>query len=403
MARTKILTLVMAGGAGGRMDLLTDVRAKPALPFAGVYRLIDIPLSNCVHSGLSDIWIVEQFQPQTLNDHLANGRPWDLDRTYGGLRLLPPFTGTSESGWHRGNADALYRNRRFIREFAPDLLLVLSADHLYKLDYWRAIDAHLSADADVTMVTAQVPREEVGRFGNVRVDGQGRVTEFVYKPDEPLSETVTTEVFVYRCNRLMDLIDELAADGAADSEEGLKDYGHDLLPALVREGRAYALPLDGYWRDVGTIDSYWQAHMDLLAPEPPLDLDDPHWPILTYGTQRVPARILDTARIDQSLIAPGCRVAGLVERSVLGPGVVVEPGAHVREAVIFGGTTVEAGARVERAIVDSGVRIGARAQVGGQDNDRPLDQQIVLVGQRALVEANAQIKPGARIKPAEQD
>ncbi|GAB4189537.1 MAG: glucose-1-phosphate adenylyltransferase family protein [Roseiflexaceae bacterium] len=402
MARTKILTLVMAGGAGGRMDLLTDVRAKPALPVAGVYRLIDIPLSNCVHSGLSDIWIVEQFQPQTLNDHLANGRPWDLDRTYGGLRLLPPFTGTSESGWHRGNADALYRNRRFIREFAPDLLLVLSADHLYKLDYWRAIDMHLSSNADVTMVTAQVAREQAGRFGNVRVDAQGRVSEFAYKPDQPLGETVTAEVFVYRCERVMDLIDELASGGAAEREEGLGDYGHNLLPALVRDGRAYALPLDGYWRDVGTIESYWQAHMDLLDPEPPLDLDDPRWPILTYGTQRLPARIVDTARIDQSLIAPGCRVAGTVERAVLGPGVVVEPGAVVREAVIFGDTRVAAGARVERAIVDSGVQIGTDARVGALGKGQPLDQQIVLVGQGARIAQGAQIAPGARIKPAEK-
>ena len=408
MPHTKILALIMAGGAGSRMEVLTKVRAKPALPYAGVYRLIDFPLSHCVHSAISDVWIVEQFQPQSLNDHLVNGRPWDLDRTYGGLRVLPPFTGTPESGWHQGNADAIFRNKRFIREFAPDLLVVLSADHIYKLDYRQVIDAHLSHHADVTLVTTQVPLDQASRFGTVQVNAQGKVTQFAYKPEQPQSTTVTTEVFVYNAPKLLDTLDELVARkrGASDDENAtLKDFGHELLPLLVETGHAFAFPLDGYWRDVGTIDSYWASHMDLLADEPPLNLDEPNWPILTFGSQRLPARIAASARIEDSLIAPGCQIRGHVAHSVLGPGVIVEQGAVVRNAIVFHDTIIAAGATVDHAIVDSQVRIGARAQVGARavqadhvdrNDDRP---EIAVVGQRVHLPEGARVASGERVQP----
>jgi glucose-1-phosphate adenylyltransferase len=363
MGKPRVLTLVMAGGAGSRMSPLTEARAKPALPFGGIYKLIDFPLSNSVHSGLSDVWVIEQFQPQALNDHLANGRPWDLDRTYGGLRIMPPHVGTEEGGWHQGNADAIYRNRRFIREFNPDIVLVLSADHIYTFDYQIAIAAHLKRDAGVTMVPTQRPREQAKRHGVIQADGQGKVTDFAYKPEQPASETVATEIFVYNAQVLLETIDELMAqkNGGTDGDEAaLKDFGHELIPALTQQGRAYAIPMDGYWRDVGTISSYWMGHMDLFRPTPPLNLDNPAWPILTYGVQRLPARIEDTAQIAQSLIAPGCHIRGRVERSVLGPGVVVEAGATVRDSVIFENVVIAAGATVERAIVDSEARIGGR-------------------------------------------
>jgi glucose-1-phosphate adenylyltransferase len=279
--RPKVLALVLAGGEGGRLAPLTDERAKPALPFGATYRLIDFPLSNCTHSGIRDVWVIQQYEPHELTRQLANGRPWDLDRTSGGLLILHPYLGDSESGWYEGNADAIYRNREAIADHDPDLLLVLSADHVYKLDYGDVIDAHLRSDASVTMVTTRVPREEAARYGVVELDDEDRVAGFEYKPAEPRSDLVTTEVFVYDARTLRRALDELA--GAGD-ESGLKDFGHELLPQLVEDGAARAFELETYWRDVGTIESYWRAHMELLAEEPPLTLDDPVWP--TTGESR---------------------------------------------------------------------------------------------------------------------
>lgn len=355
------------------MEALTSSRAKPVLPFGGVFRLIDFPLSNCMHSHISDVWLVEQFQPHALNEHLTNGRPWDLDRTHGGLQILPPYRGSPEGGWAQGNADALYRHRRFIREFAPDILLVLSADHIYKLDLRDLIEAHQDFGAEVTMVTTEVSPEEATRFGNVDLGSDGRVTRFSYKPEQPPSTTATTEVFAYDAPALMDLVDELAEASQSEGEDeaALKDFGHELLPALVERGRAFAFKLEGYWRDVGTIESYHQGHMDLLLPDSPLHLDDPAWPIRTRGQQLLPARIMGSARIDNSLISPGCHVAGRVANSVLSPGVRVEEGATVEHSVLLHNAIVPRGVTVRRAIVDEGVRV---------EKDAGGDDEIAVVG-----------------------
>ena len=420
MSRGKVLALIMAGGAGSRLEALTARRAKPVLPYAGVYHLIDFPLSNCMHSEIADVWVIEQYQPLSLNEHLANGRPWDLDRTYGGLRLLQPYQGPGdgESGWHQGNADAIYKNRRAIRQFDPEIVLVLSADHVYQLDYRPLIERHREWGADVTMVTTRVPLEEAGRFGTVQVDGEGRVTGFEYKPDSPRSDVVTTEVFVYHGRKLLDTLEALAAEAesGAEGRQGgepgqrdgvsLEDFGDVLLPRMVDRGRAYEHRFDGYWRDVGTIGSYWQAHMDLLAADPRLRLDDPSWPLLTRGVQRSPARVHASARIDDSLISPGCTVRGRVVSSVLGPGVAVEEGATVRHAVLLGDCTVGAGATIDCAIVDEAVRVGEGARIGEQrqvseGRDRPTcsDSDIALVGQGAQIAAGARVPAGGRVEP----
>ena len=396
MPRTKTLALILAGGAGSRLEELTAEWAKPVMPFAGVYRLIDFPLTNCLHSGISDVWVIEQYELHSLNEHLANGRPWDLDRTYGGLQVLPPHQSKSrsdEGGFAQGNADAIYRHKTLIRELDPDLLLILSADHVYKLDYREVIDRHQEQDVAVTMVTTRLPPgEDAGRFGVVAADGDGRVTGFEYKPESPKGDLVTTEVFVYATAELLDTLDRLAAE--TDGEEsGLKDFGHELIPSLVRDGRAREYRLDGYWRDVGTVESYWRAHMDLLEREPGLVLDDPAWPLRTYASQRLPARVEGTARIDGSLISPGCRVAGRIERSILGPGVIVEEGAEVRDSVLLDEVVVGAGATVERAILDAEVRVGERASVGGKDGD------LSLAGRRVKIAAGARILPGTRLDP----
>lgn len=416
MQTEKVLALILAGGAGGRLDVLTQERAKPATPFAGTYRLIDFALSNCMHSRIADVWVVEQYQPHSLNDHLANGRPWDLDRTYGGLQVLPPFVtkeGEDEEnggGFAQGNADALYRNRKFIQEFAPDILLVMSADHVYKLDYRQVLAAHAERRADVTMVTTRVSLAEANRFGTVKVDAEGRVTDFAYKPEKPESDIVTAEVFAYDARKLLATLDRLVKEKRAsandedEKEVTLKDYGHELLPQLVAEGRAYEYRLEGYWRDLGTIESYWQGHMDLLVSRPGLDLDDPQWPILTYGNQRMPARIEHPASISQSLLSPGCHIHGTVIRSVLSPGVSVEEGATVRDSILLHNVVVREGASVDCSVLDEKVVIGARASVGkmrnetgGQSEISP--EEITLIGMKASVEEDAKVEAGARIKP----
>jgi glucose-1-phosphate adenylyltransferase len=389
MPKPKVLALVMAGGEGSRLELLTERRAKPALPFAGVFRLIDFPLSNCVHSGIEDVWVLQQYRLQSLNDQLANGRPWDLDRTYGGLRLLPPQLGAGEEdGFHEGNAAAIWRNRELIAQYDPEITLVLSADHVYRLDYGEVLARHRDRRAAVTVVTTEVPDErEASRQGVVEVAGDGRLSGFHYKPEEPPTTRVATEVFAFETRRLLDTLDELAA---GDGE--LKDFGHGLLPRLVEAGEAVEHEMTGYWRDVGTIPAYWQAHMDLLDPERPLELDDPAWPVLGRAPHRLPARVEGSARLEQALLSPGAVVCGEVTRSVLGPGVVVEPGAAVRDAVLLDDCVIGAGARVERAVLDRAARVGPDARVGRAGDDG----EPALIGEAARVPRGATVAPGGR-------
>ncbi|RBY94058.1 glucose-1-phosphate adenylyltransferase [Blastococcus sp. TBT05-19] len=385
MALPKVLVLVLAGGKGKRLELLTEQRAKPAVPFAGVYRLIDFPLSNCQHSSIADVWVSEQYQPQSVNEHLANGRPWDLDRTTGGLMMLPPFQGSERGGFTEGTADGLWRQSELIRQFAPDALVVVSADAVYKLDYRDVVDAHLGSGAEVTMVTTEVEADDAARYGIVEVDGD-RVTGYAYKPDEPATTTATNEVFVFAPGPTLDRLEALSRDVG---EDGLEDLGDHLLPAQTQEGLARAHPLNGYWRDVGTIESYWRTHREFLDEEPPLDLDDPQWPVHTRGGRHSAARVLDDGQIENSLLSGGTRVSGNVRGSVLSPGVVVERGATVLDSVLLPGVRVRAGATVTRAVLDDGVDVGPGASVGG-------DGEIALVGRRARIAEGTELAAGAR-------
>jgi glucose-1-phosphate adenylyltransferase len=378
MPRTRTLVIVLAGGAGGRLELLTRERAKPAVPYAGTHRLIDFPLSNCHNAGLSDVWISQQFNPISLSDHLANGRPWDLDRTIGGLLILQPRLGHDDrGGFQNGTADALWRNAPLIREHGPEALVVLSADAVYACDYGALVDEHMESGAAVTMVTTEVDPSDADRYGVVSVRG-GAVVDYAYKPEEPSGNLVANEVFVFRPEPLLDTLEELADEAGEDE---LEDLGHGLLPRLVEAGAARESRFEGYWRDVGTVDAYWESHMDLLDDEPPIDLDDPHWPILTSAaTLRASARV-DGGSVERSLIAPAARVAGSVSHSVLGRGVVVEEGAVVRESVLLPGAVVRSGARVERAVLDDAVEVERDVVVGSEGGE------IALVGLRASVSA----------------
>jgi glucose-1-phosphate adenylyltransferase len=392
MPRTRTLVIVLAGGAGGRLELLTRERAKPAVPYAGTHRLIDFPLSNCHNAGLSDVWISQQFNPISLSDHLANGRPWDLDRTIGGLLTLQPRLGHDDrGGFQRGTADALWRNAPLIREHGPEALVVLSADAVYAYDYGALVDEHMSGDAAVTMVTTEVDPSDADRYGVVSAR-DGKVVDYAYKPDDPDGNLVANEVFVFRPEPLLDTLEELADEAGEDE---LEDLGHGLLPRLVEAGAARESRFDGYWRDVGTVDAYWESHMDLLGDVPPIDLDDTDWPVLTHAALlRASARV-DGGSVERSLIAPAARVAGSVSRSVLGRGVVVEEGAVVRESVLLPGAVVRSGARVERAVVDDEVVVERDVVVGEEAGE------IALVGLRASV--TAAVPAGGRFPVVDDD
>ncbi|MGZ8455796.1 MAG: glucose-1-phosphate adenylyltransferase family protein [Gemmatirosa sp.] len=403
--RPRTLALILAGGKGSRLGPLTQRRAKPALPFAGVYRMIDFPLTNCVHSHLSDVWVVEQYQPHALNDHLLNGRPWDLDRNAGGLRILPPFTGAHGEGFAGGNADALWRHRALLAESGADELVVLSADHVERVDLRDVLDAHRAARASVTMVTTEVPRDEASRFGVVQADGNGRVTRFDYKPDDPPGDaarvTVTTEVFAYDLPHLLTTLDALAQEvEERDDLPHLQDFGDHLLPTLVREGRAIHVPHAGYWRDLGTVASYWRGHMDLLGDAPALVVDDPAWQIRTGVAPRMPARVAQGAQLEDALLAPGAYAAGRVVRSVLGPRVIVEAGAEVRDSVLLDGAIVRRGARVVRAVLDQDVEVGTDARVGGEGD---ADDAIAVVGFGARVAPGTHVDAGASVDAAPRE
>jgi glucose-1-phosphate adenylyltransferase len=391
MPLPKVLVLVLAGGQGSRLELLTETRAKPAMPFAGVYRLVDFPLSNCEHSHIADVWVSLQYQPASLSEHLANGRPWDLDRTTGGLMTLPPFQGSERGGFTEGTADGLWRQSELIRRFDPDALVVVSADAVYKLDYRAVVEDHLASDAEVTMVTTEVAADDAARYGIVQVDGE-RVRDYAYKPDQPATTTATNEVFVFTPRPTLDRLEAL---GREVGDEGLEDLGSHLLPAQTRDGAARAHRFDGYWRDVGTVASYWQAHRDFLAEEPPIDLDEPSWPVHTRGGRHSAARVLRTAEVADSLISGGTRVGGAVSGSVLSPGVVVEAGATVVDSVLLPGVRVRAGATVTRAVLDDAVVVGERATVGG-------DGDITLVGREARVDDGAEVPAGGRLPEPER-
>jgi len=385
MFKEKVLALILAGGKGGRLGLLTDDKAKPVMPFGGSYRLIDFALSNCVNSQISDVWVIEQYELHSLNEHLSNGRPWDLDRTYGGLQVLPPFEDDSKKeGFAKGNADAIFRHTDFIEDFKPDILIVLSADHVYKMDFRDVIQTHLEKRASVTMVTTRLPKgESATRFGVVETNKEGRVARFDYKPDAPQSDLITTEIFVYDARVLLKTLKDLKKE-----KEQIKDYGHELLPRLVAQGNAFEHRLVGYWRDVGTIESYWQTQMDLLGERGKLFFDDENWRILTLAAQRVPAFIDKSADVKNSLISSGCRISGTVSHSVLSAGVEVEKGAEIADSIVLPNATIEQGVKLKRVVIDTAVRVTKKRAEEIEKARGKNKNAIVVVGKRKVQNAD---------------
>ncbi|MBI5669502.1 MAG: glucose-1-phosphate adenylyltransferase [Chloroflexi bacterium] len=359
----KVKAVILAGGEGTRLVTLTAKRAKPAVPFAGKYRIIDFTLSNCVNSNIFDVLILTQYRPHSLNDHIGRGRPWDLDRSFtGGVQILQPYKGRADTDWYAGTADAVAQNLNFVRRGRPDYVLILSGDHIYEMDYDVLIQFHRERKADATVCTIRVPMDEASRYGILDVDDDYRVREFVEKPANPPGNLASMGVYVFNYAVLEQQIQEDQKRRASNH-----DFGKDIIPRMVIEGmNVYAYPYGGYWVDVGTIDAYWEAHMDLIASPPSLNLNDRTWVIHTRSEERPPVHIHTGATVKNSLITDGSVISegALVENSVLSPGVYVGPNAVVRESIVLTDTYIEAGAVVERCILDKIVVIGHNAHVG---------------------------------------
>jgi len=385
--------MIMAGGAGTRLSVLSEKRAKPSVPFAGKFRIIDFTLSNCVNSGIYNVAVLTQYRPHSLNAHISIGKPWDLDRTRGGVRLLHPYRGRADQDWYKGTADAVYQNLGYIHQHRADTVLVLSGDHIYKMDYQPMLRFHEEKQADLTLAVMNVPPEETHRFGIMRVDDDGRVVEFLEKPKEAPSTLANMGVYVFNA----DVLAERLREGSKEHPD--LDFGKHVIPGMIERDRVYAFPFDGYWVDVGTIQAYWEANMELLSPHSQLDLYDLEWVIRTRSQERPPGKLGLQARVKEAIICNGCVVRGTVEHSVLSPGVYVSPGAVVRDSIVMNDTWIGPGAVIDRAILDKEVVVGAGARVGhGDEMDVPNKQEperintgITVVGKQAHIPARIAI------------
>lgn len=390
----KTRAVILAGGEGSRLGVLTAKRTKPAIPFAGKYRIIDFPLSNCVNSGIFDVMVLAQYRPQSLIEHIGAGAPWDLNRDFtGGVKVLTPYKARNNSDWYNGTADAVQQNFGFIKQGNPDFVLILSGDHVYTMDYDAMISFHIDHQADLTVGTIRVPKEEASRFGILSVNDQYEITSFVEKPEKPPSNLVNMGVYLF--NR--ELLDRVLWEDR-QRKKSSHDFGRDIIPYLVKsKARVFGFPYSGYWMDVGTAASYWQAHMDLLSPSPQLKLYDRSWVMHTRTEERPPARIIAGATVYASMISGGCFIesGARVESCVLSPGVVIKPGAVVRESILITDCVVESGAVIERAILDKHVRIGENARVGGGIASAEI--KLAVLGKNSILPAGYTVEPGAEI------
>ncbi len=370
--KKECIAMLLAGGQGSRLYDLTKQIAKPAVSFGGKYKIIDFPLSNCINSGIDTVGVLTQYQPLALNAYVANGAPWDLDRTRGGVMVLPPYQGQKGSEWYKGTANAIYQNINFIKQYNPDYVLILSGDHIYRMDYRLMLEQHKATGAACTVATITVPIEEASRFGICNTNPDGSIYEFEEKPKQPKNNQASMGIYIFSTKTLIEYLEADEAD-----ENSSNDFGKNIIPNLLNNGeKLFSYKFNGYWKDVGTISSLWEANMDLIGDEPIINLADRQHRIYSKNTARPPQFIGSKAKVVNSLVSEGSKIYGTVENSVLSGGVIVEAGAVVKDSVIMDDVVIKAGAAVYSAIVDADSVVEAGKVVGVEN--APKDQITVI-------------------------
>ena len=396
---TRAFAMIMGGGSSESLSALTEVRAEPAVPFGGKFRLIDFPLSNCINSSVYNVSILTQYKPRSLNDHIGIGKPWDLDRASGGVRLLQPYRGGPYGDWQRGSADSVRRNMDFVHGQPEEHVLILAGKHIYLMDYRPMLRQHVDSQADLTVAVRRVSTHETHRYGIVTIGSGDEIIAFEEKPKQSRQTVASMGIYIFRKAALIDILTK---------HTDFVDFGRDVMPAMVGQRRTtFAYPFPGYWADVGTAQAYWEANMDLLAENPALDLYDPNWVLHTRSEERAPSKIGQSSeQIGGNLISNGCQVYGTIERSVLSPGVIVAEGAVVRDSVVLNDAVIEAGAVVERSIIDKAVTIGKNAIIGSGDDNSPNAEQseefntgLSIVGKGALIPAGVRLGRNVIVHP----
>ena len=386
-----MIAMLLAGGQGSRLGVLTSKMAKPAVAFGGKYRIIDFPLSNCINSGVDTVGVLTQYQPLRLNSHIGIGIPWDLDRNVGGVTVLPPYEKSGNSEWYTGTANAIYQNIEYMQQYNPEYVLILSGDHIYKMDYELMLNYHKEHDADITIACMPVPIEEASRFGVVLTDDDNRITEFEEKPEHPRSNLASMGIYIFKWSVLKDALIKLKDQQQCDFGKHIIPYCHE------KQDRIFAFEYNGYWKDVGTLGSYWEANMELIDLIPVFNLYEEFWRIYTNSTTLPPQYISSDSVIERSIISEGCDIAGEVYNSVIGANVTIKKGAVIRDSIIMQNTTIEAGAYLEKAIVAENVVIGAGSRVGvGAEAESRLDKKIysfgiATIGENSVIPKNVTI------------
>ena len=394
--KSNIVAMLLAGGQRSRLGVLTKSIAKPAVPYGGNYRIIDFPLSNCVNSGIYTVGVLTQYQPLELNDYIGNGQPWDLDRQSGGVHVLSPYEAIGSKEWYKGTANAIYQNINFIEKYDPEYVVVLSGDHIYKMNYAKMVDFHEKNNADCTIAVLEVPWEEASRFGILATDETDRIYEFAEKPKEPKSNKASMGVYVFSWDKLRKYLTEDEND-----PESSNDFGKNIIPNMLAAGeRMFAFPFKGYWKDVGTIDSLWEANLDIINPNVDLDLSDTSWRIYSRNPVSPPHYIGRDAEVELSSVSEGCEIEGKVDYSVISSNVTVEKDADIRYSVIMPGATVKKGAKVYYSIVAENAVIEEGAQVGEIPEllSNPEEWGVAVVGSGATVKSGSKVEPGAMIE-----
>lgn len=388
--KKECVAMLLAGGQGSRLYALTSRIAKPAVPFGGKYRIIDFPLSNCINSGIDTVGVLTQYQPLVLNEYIGNGQPWDLDRSFGGVHILSPYQAKRGSDWYKGTANAIYQNLPFIKMYNPEFVLILSGDHIYKMNYSKMLAEHIRTGAACTIAAYEVPLADASRFGILTTNADGSIYEFEEKPKKPKSTLASMGIYIFTAEKLYKYLEEDDENPASQN-----DFGKNVLPTMLNAGeKMFAYSFSGYWKDVGTIASLYDANMDLLGERPEFDITDTGWRLHSRNPIAPPHYIGENGKVINSIVSLGCVIEGEVENSVLSNNVVIKKGAVVKNSVIFSDTVIEEDARIECAIIDEQVSVGKKAVVGSLNDEK----DIAVVGREYKVEDNAVIEKGEMVE-----